>query len=232
MSRAERLLELLQALRRRRAPVTGGALAQELGVSLRTLYRDIDSLRAQGASIEGEAGLGYVLKRGFTLPPLMFAPAEIDALALGLRWAARQGDSGLAASARDALAKIAAVLPPELADAVEDAPLMPVPTKRREGAAILPHVRAALSERRKLELDYVDKSGEASLRVVWPVMIGFFETTLVLAAWCELRGDFRHFRLDRMRAARVLDAPVPARRSALTRDWRKAACIPAAADGN
>src|SRR5271169_2857862 len=112
MSRAERLLDLMQNLRRRRAPVAGAALAEELGVSLRTLYRDIAALQAQGAAIEGEAGFGYVLKPGFTLPPLMFTLDEVEAMALGAQWVEGRADEGLASSARDALAKIAAVLPP------------------------------------------------------------------------------------------------------------------------
>jgi predicted DNA-binding transcriptional regulator YafY len=113
MSRTQRLLDLLQILRRHRYPVTGAALAAQLGISLRTLYRDIAALQQQGANIAGEAGMGYVLRPGYMLPPLMFSEEEIDALALGLRWVARQGDARLAAAARDTLAKIGAVLPPE-----------------------------------------------------------------------------------------------------------------------
>src|SRR5271166_5644528 len=115
MSRAERLLDLMQNLRRRRRPVAGSALAEELGVSLRTLYRDVAALQAQGAEIEGEAGFGYVLKPGFTLPPLMFTVDEVEALALGARWVETRADAGLARSARDALGKLGAVLPPERA---------------------------------------------------------------------------------------------------------------------
>lgn len=126
MSRGGRLLDLLQALRRRRAPVAGGELARELGVSLRTLYRDIVSREAQGAAIEGEAGVGDVLRPGFTLPPLMFRPGEIDALTLGLRWVARQGDASLADAARAALSRIVAVLPAELGEAPEASPLLPL----------------------------------------------------------------------------------------------------------
>ena len=231
MSRAARLLDLLQALRRRRAPVPGRDLAQALGVSLRTLYRDVETLRAQGAAIEGEAGLGYVLRPGFTLPPLMFSEDEVDALSLGLRWVAKQGDATLAEAARDALAKIAAVLPADR-DAAFAAPmLIPAGPRLDDGAARLPALRAALTARRKLELDYVDADGAASARVVWPVAIGFFDAALMLAAWCELRADFRHFRLDRIRDARLLDARIPARSAALLSDWRKRTGL-AAADGN
>ena len=160
MSRAERLLELMQSLRLRRRPVAGQALAEELGVSLRTLYRDVEALKAQGARIEGEAGLGYVLKPGFTLPPLMFSLAEVEALALGARWVEGRADAGLTRAARGALAKIAAVLPPERAEAL-DWPTMLAgagATGEREGAS-LPLIREALGAERKLKLAYVDKDG-------------------------------------------------------------------------
>jgi predicted DNA-binding transcriptional regulator YafY len=223
MSRAERLLELMQSLRLRRRPVAGQALAEELGVSLRTLYRDIEALKAQGARIEGEAGLGYVLKPGFTLPPLMFSLEEVEALALGAGWVEGRADEGLKRAARGALAKIAAVLPPDRAEAL-DWPTMLAgagATGEREGAS-LPLIREALGAERKLRLDYVDKEGRSSMRVVWPVALGFFDHARMLAAWCETREDFRHFRLDRMAAVAVLDERPPKRRRALLIDWRRA----------
>ncbi len=223
MSRAERLLELMQSLRLRRRPVAGQALAEELGVSLRTLYRDIEALKAQGARIEGEAGLGYVLKPGFTLPPLMFSLAEVEALALGARWVEGRADEGLTRAARGALAKIAAVLPPERAEAL-DWPTMLAGASRAgesEGAS-LPLIREALGAERKLKLDYVDKHGRSSARIVWPVALGFFDHARMLAAWCETREAFRHFRLDRMAAVAVLDERPPKRRRTLLIDWRRA----------
>src|SRR5438128_6721901 len=126
--RAERLLELIQILRRHRRPVSGRVLAGELGVSLRTLYRDVAALQAQGASIDGEAGLGYLLRPGFMLPPLMFSEEEIEALVLGSRWVSERGDAPLGAAARNALAKIAAVLPADLRDGL-DATTLIVPRK-------------------------------------------------------------------------------------------------------
>src|SRR5580692_9383390 len=132
MSRAQRLLDLIQVLRRHRRPVAGADLARELGVSLRTLYRDIVSLQAQGADIAGEAGLGYVLRPGFTLPPLMFTPEEIEALALGSQWVLASADARLAKAARNAQAKIGAVLPPELSDVLDSSTLLVV---RGRGAA-------------------------------------------------------------------------------------------------
>ena len=162
MSRAERLLELIQSLRLRRRPVAGQALAEELGVSLRTLYRDVEALKAQGAHIEGEAGFGYVLKAGFTLPPLMFSVEEVEALALGAGWVEGRADEGLKRAARGALAKIAAVLPSERAEALHW-PTMLVAAGaagEKEGAR-LPLVRGALGAERKLRLTYIDKDGRS-----------------------------------------------------------------------
>ena len=223
MSRAERLLELTQALRRRRAPVAGAALAAELGVSLRTLYRDIASLQAQGAAIEGGAGFGYVLKPGFELPPLMFSLEEVEALALGARWVEGRADAGLARSAREALAKIGAVLPPERAAALDWPTLLAGASKAGEAEeAALPVVRQALASERKLAFAYSDKQGRASNRIVWPVAVGFLDQVRMLAAWCETRAAFRHFRLDRMAAVSALEERPPKPRRTLLREWRRA----------
>jgi predicted DNA-binding transcriptional regulator YafY len=221
MSRAERLLDLLQALRRRRRPVPGAALAEELGVSLRTLYRDIASLQAQGAAIEGEAGLGYVLRPGFTLPPLMFSVEEVEALALGAQWVATRSDGALARGANDALAKIAAVLPGERAEVIAWPTLLAAPGQALEDSERhLPLLRQALREERKLALAYVDAKGDATQRVVWPVALGFFDSARLLVGWCELRGDFRHFRADRIAGAAILDSRPPRRRRTLLKEWR------------
>ncbi|MCP8939030.1 YafY family transcriptional regulator [Alsobacter sp. SYSU M60028] len=226
MSRAARLLDLMQALRRRRAPVSGAVLAGELGVSLRTLYRDIATLTAQGAPISGEAGLGYVLKPGFDLPPLMFPAEEVEAVVLGLRLVAQKGDPALTRAAENAAARIRAVLPAGLREDAEATPLLAGPngvTRRGPPRPVVDVavLRAALRTRRKLALAYRDLSGQASRRVVWPVALAFFENALVLAAWCELREDFRHFRVDRIETADTLEALVPERRAALLKRWRE-----------
>ena len=135
MARADRLLDLLEILRRHRGPVTGARLATELGVSLRSLYRDVDALRAIGAEIEGEAGFGYVLRPGFLLPPLMFSRGEIEAIVLGSRWVIKRGDPELSASAATALAKIKTVLPDELRDEADATGLIVGPS----GAVAVPH---------------------------------------------------------------------------------------------
>lgn len=231
MSRAHRLIELLQELRARRRPVTAQALAAALGVSPRTLYRDVAALRAQGARIEGEAGLGYVLRPGFLLPPLMFTPEELEAILLGAAWVAQREDLAMEAPARAALAKIAAVLPEEQAEGLEVAGLLPGPPRAAPPLAVDARaLRAALRRERKLCLAYVDGAAAASERVVWPIAIGVYQDTQLLAAWCELRGDYRHFRLDRIRRAEVLEARMPRRRAALYREWRarERACLPEA----
>ena len=198
-------------------------MAEEIGVSLRTLYRDIAALQAQGAEIEGEAGFGYVMKPGFTLPPLMFSLDEIEALALGARWVEGHSDDALSKAARDAVAKIAAVLPAERA-ATLDWPMLlagagaPGESER----ASLPLARRALGEERKLKFAYADKHGRRSTRVVWPVALGFFDNARMLAAWCETREAFRHFRLDRMGRMTVLDERLPRARRTLLREWRRA----------
>jgi predicted DNA-binding transcriptional regulator YafY len=220
VSRSGRLLDLLQALRRRRRAVSASVLANELGVSVRTVYRDIATLVAQGARIEGEAGLGYVLRPGFLLPPLMFGADEVDAVILGLRMVAGRGDAGLALAAGDALTKILAVLPPELEDADLSSGLLAGPA-----GSSSPHlgvIRAALRAERKLLLRYSDKEGAATERLVWPVAVGFFANVEVLAAWCELRGAFRQFRLDRMQAVAELDERFARRRRLLLAEWRLA----------
>jgi len=223
MSRSERLLALLQALRRRRGAVSGQVLAQEIGVSIRTLYRDIASLQSQGASIEGSPGVGYVMRPGFMLPPMMFRPDEMEALALGLRWVADRGDRALASGAREAMAKIAAVMPAELRRELEaSALLVGGHARRRPAAAVEPDLlRAAIRAERKLRITYRDPEGAVSQRVVWPFALVYFEQARVLSAWCELRNDFRNFSGDRIVAADLLEGRYPRRRHALLADWRK-----------
>lgn len=220
MSRTERLFDILQILRRHRLPVSGALLAEETGISLRTLYRDIATLQSMGAEIEGEPGVGYVLKPGFLLPPLMFSPQEIEALALGLKWAAKRTDGPMGQAARNAMAKVGAVLPPELRHRFDDDALVVVPSREMPPREDLPLIRQALNEERKLSLSYADQKGARSERVVWPITVGFFDSTQVLAAWCELRGDYRHFRIDRILDAQILAETPPKRRHQMMKEWR------------
>ena len=212
----------MQALRRHRAPVSGQALAAELGVSIRTLYRDIATLQGQGAEIEGEPGIGYLLRPGFMLPPLMFSIDEIEAVVLGSRWvAARSDDRRLGEAAKNAVAKIAAVLPKDLRDTV-DAETLLVPRDSREDPRVDAGIlREAIRKEMKLRIAYRDESGHDTERVIWPFVIGFFEQRRVIAAWCELRTDYRHFRIDRIGSAVATGERSPRRRQAMLKEWRE-----------
>ena len=204
MSRTSRLLDLLELLRRHRAPVTGPELADELGISIRTLYRDIATLQAQGADIQGEPGLGYVLRPGFTLPPLMFSADELEALVLGSRWVAVRGDERLAAAANHAVAKIRAVLPAELRESVDAATLtVPNVSAGEPGQVDVARSSAWRSASRAQARDLVRDSGGARDRSApsGRSCIGFFDRVRWSSAWCELRKDYRRFRVDRIHAA-------------------------------
>ena len=221
MSRSARLLELLEVLRRHRAPVAGATLAQDLGISLRTLYRDIATLQGQGAEIEGEPGLGYVLRPGFVLPPLMFSIDELEAIVLGAAWVGRQtDDSRLSKAAGNALSKITAVLPDELRREAESGSLM-------VSARVVPvqidpsFLRDAIRKELKLRIGYRDDAGAETERVIWPFLIGFFEQRKVVSAWCELRSDYRHFRIDRIASLAATGERMPRRRHALLKEWRE-----------
>ncbi|GLQ53441.1 helix-turn-helix transcriptional regulator [Devosia nitrariae] len=221
MSRAERLLALLELLRRHRRPVSGPALARELGISIRTLYRDLDSLRAQGAAIDGAPGLGYVLQPGFVLPPLMLTSDEIDALCLGLDWVHDRADPGLAASAANLRAKIEAVLPPEKARTMmSSTSLAGPPAHPLPDAVDLGAVRAAIRDHHVIEIVYRGETGQSTNRRIWPFMIGYFDSVRLIGAWCELRGGIRHFRTDRIGPVHFTRERYPARRQELMRQWR------------
>lgn len=234
MSRSERLLALLQHLRRHRHPVSGATLAADLGISLRTLYRDIATLQSQGAHLDGAPGLGYVLREGFVLPPLMFSVDEVEALVLGSRWVIDRGDQRLGVAARDALAKIAAVLPPTLrheldSNALIVGPSEPIATESA-GDSDAATIRQAIRTEHKLHLTYRDAAGLDTARTVWPFALGYFDRVQVVVAWCELRDEIRHFRTDRIAVLTALDARYPQRRQALLKAWRERECI--AADRN
>jgi predicted DNA-binding transcriptional regulator YafY len=221
MRRAERLLQLLQILRRHRRPVTGDAIARELEVSLRTVYRDIATLIADRVPIRGEAGIGYVLGEGFDLPPLMFTPDELEAVMLGLRWVARRGDTDLSRAAQDTVAKIGAVLPERLRPFLYDAALLVPPHFRlAEDRVDVALLRAAIREGRKAEIRYRSEDGRENLRVIWPIAVAYFDAQRLIVAWCELRQDFRTFRTDRMLSMIVRDEKYPARRKALLKQWQ------------
>jgi predicted DNA-binding transcriptional regulator YafY len=227
MSRTERLLALIQTLRRHRRPVTGRDLAQELSVSLRTIYRDIQTLINQGAPIDGERGIGFILRPGFLLPPLMFREEEIEALILGSRWVAQQPDEALAKAAEDAVAKIMTVLPGNLKERAESAGLYPVGAAARAADAVDSGIlREAIRLERKLRIVYRDEQERESRRVIWPLALAYFERVRMLVAWCEMRTAYRHFRTDRIVTATITADPLPRSRKLLLREWRSQEGIP------
>ncbi len=229
MRRADRLFQIIQILRRQARPVTAAQLAAELETSQRSVYRDVAALIGQRVPVRGEAGLGYVLEGGFDLPPLMLTEAEIEAAVLGAQWVIGRRDPGLARAAQDLLAKIAATVPerlrPVLLEPVTSAPEAgQIAPDRLDMARLRQWIRAG----RKLGLRYRDEQGRTTERVVWPVTLAYLETVRILAAWCELRQDFRHFRTDRMVEASFLDLRYPDRPARLRARWRRQLASPSA----
>src|SRR5580704_16360636 len=206
MRRADRLFQIIQILRRASRPATAADIAAELEVSQRTVYRDIADLIGQRVPVSGAAGFGYVLDEAFDMPPLMLTSDEIEAAMLGAQWVAGRGDPVLAAAARDLIAKIAQVTPERLRPFIADPSVGARPAWNLAPDAIdLTRVRAWIRNGRKIRIDYQDLKGETTGRVIWPVIVGFFDRARTLAAWCELRQDFRSFRTDRVIAAEFLD---------------------------
>jgi predicted DNA-binding transcriptional regulator YafY len=221
MSRSERLFTLLQALRSLPAPVTAAQLAFETGVSLRSVYRDIDSLRTAGAKIEGERGFGYSLIEDGTLPPQVFSRIEIEALALGMAEISQLGDPALAAAALAVLGKVAATLPSvgqqNLLHAVSQVHHF---EEQRPRLPDMATIREACWHERALLIEYEDRHGAASTRTLWPLSIVYVERRFVLLAYCCLRQDFRMFRMDRIGTVSLTDASFRPRRAALLRAYR------------
>ena len=222
MRRADRLFQIIQIFRRSTRPVTAGALAGELEVSKRSVYRDIADLIGQRVPIRGEAGLGYVLDADFDMPPLMLTPDEIEAAVLGAQWVAERGDKVLAGAARDLIVKIATAVPAHLRPFVAE-PSIAAPTgivTAPDGLDIA-QTRLWIRSGRKIHIGYRNQHGQHSERTIWPVIIGYAETVRLLAAWCELRQAFRHFRTDRIADAVFLDERHGRRVSELRGDWKR-----------
>jgi predicted DNA-binding transcriptional regulator YafY len=208
MRRADRLFLIIHTLRGRRA-VTARRLADQLRVSLRTVYRDVADLQLSGVPIEGEAGVGYTLRRGSDVPPLMFTRAELEALVVGARFTEAFAGERLAAAARAALVKVEAVLPEDLRRRTERSRIL-VPAKKRAAVrADLDALHEAIEARRLVHFAYAKEDGSASERDVEPVLLAFWGHGWTLSAWCRMRRDFRSFRLDRMTGMRVLEETYP-----------------------
>ena len=221
MDKTERLFSVMDALRRHRRPVTAAQLAEEQNVSVRTLYRDVQTLIGLGAPIDGEAGVGYMLKPGFFLPPLMFTAEELEALVLGGRWVQVQPDAGLAGAAKNALAKIATASPDDLRDRINDTGLWPVLMRGpMEPTPVLGMAREAMRNEKAIHIAYQDESGRQSERDIWPVQLAYYEGKQIIAAWCCVREAFRNFRTDRIVAATPTENRYGKRRIVLDKEWR------------
>jgi predicted DNA-binding transcriptional regulator YafY len=220
MSRSDRLFKLLQALRTLPAPVTASQLARETGVSLRSIYRDVESLRAAGAEIGGERGYGYCLVEDGTLPPQKFSRSEIEAIALGLAEVRQMGDPELADAAASALGKVAATLPSlsqqHLLHAISQVHHFEA---RPPVAADMQLIREACWREQALAIRYRDRTEQITEREIWPLAIVYLEGMLVVLARCCLRQDFRIFRAERMLAARISGDSFRPQRAALLRNY-------------
>lgn len=207
MRRADRLFEIIQFMRRKGAGTTRARdLSEALEVSERTIYRDIRDLMASGVPIEGEAGVGYVLRAGFDLPPLMFKEQEIEALVLGARIVESWADAELAEAASDVIAKVEAVIPDRLRGYMANTALLAPDQQVMEPVQFdLAKLRAALRQKQKVHFRYTDVLNQHSERTVRPLSMAYFGPVWLLAAWCELRVDFRTFRLDRIDEFSLLD---------------------------
>ena len=220
MRRSDRLFDIIQRLRTARAPMTASSLAAELEVTARTVYRDIAALQASRVPIEGAAGIGYVLRRGYDLPPLMFTPDELEAMLVGMRMLRRTRDAELQRAADSVLSKLAAILPAPLRAQLDAPPFHVSDGDTREPAAIsLAELRVAIREARKLRISYRDGSGVVSLRVMRPIALEYYVDVTLVCGWCELRNDYRHFRADRIEAAELLTDSFAGERERLLSGW-------------
>ena len=222
MRRADRLFQIIQILRRSQRPVTAGAIAKELETTTRTIYRDVAQLMADRVPIRGEAGMGYVLERGFDMPPLMLTPDEIEAAMLGAQWVRERADPQLARAAADLVAKIGEVIPEHLRPILFEPALTSASARPKTLDTIdMARVRNSIRAQHKVVVNYRDEKDRETRRTIWPIAVSYWESVRVIVAWCELRGAFRHFRTDRVGSAQFLEARYPTPRARLRSAWMK-----------
>lgn len=220
MRRSDRLFDIIQRLRTASGPTTAATLAEDLEVTPRTIYRDIATLQARRVPIEGAAGIGYLLRRGFDLPPLMFTDEEVEAIAVGARMVRRLRDPKLQEAAENVLAKVTVVLPDALRASLAASPIFV-----SEGDAVaaegvdMAELRGAIRDSRKLHIAYADEGGRRTHRTVWPIAMAYYVDVTLVGAWCELRADYRNFRVERIRSSRVLDEHFDQENGRLFREW-------------
>ena len=222
MRRGDRLFEIIEILRRAKAPISAESIGTELGVTKRTVYRDVASLIAQGVPINGEAGVGYILEPGFHMPPLMLTPDEIEAVMLGIMWVKTRGEPELALAADKLITKLETVAPDKYRTSFLEPTVSVSPVDLPEETLGAASIRLAIRRRKKIALVYSDNAGQQTSRVIWPILLGYRDTSRIIAAWCELREGFRYFRTERIAEAEVLDTPIPRRMDLLRTEWRSA----------
>ena len=206
MDRLIRLFEIVQILRRARRPMTAAHIAERLQVSPRTIYRDVAALQNMAVPIDGEAGLGYLLRPGFDLPPLAFSATELEAIQVGMALLPRTGDAGLARAAEGVIDKIRNAIPPEDANWIDAGGLRASGWHEQpQSGPDMAMLRSAIRDARKLDIRYLDSAGAATTRVILPLVLIYYVEVTVIAAWCELRTDYRHVRTDRIAQVQPLD---------------------------
>jgi len=221
MHKPIRMLDLIATFRAAHRPLTAAEIGARHQISVRTVYRDIAALQAMGVPIDGAAGLGYILRPGFHMPPLNFTPEEAEAITVGLALLGRTGDRGLTAAAASVATKIAAVQPrrgPDQPAALLASPWTGQPVASVDSAVL----RRALREERILTITYRTAEGPETTRRILPLAMIYYVDATILAGYCELRGSFRHFRQDRILMARIERDHFRPRATALRRAWARA----------
>jgi len=220
MRRSDRLFDIIQHLRTAKGPVTAAVLAAELEVTPRTIYRDIATLQARRVPIDGAAGLGYVLRKSFDLPPLMFTAEEVEAIAVGARLVRRLRDAKLQEAADSVFSKVTVVLPEALRRQLVSTPFFVSPGDTVEPRGVdLADVRAAIRDSRKLHISYADEQGRRTNRTIWPIAMAYYVDVTLVGAWCELRNGYRNFRVERIQSSTVLDEFFDQDNGRLFREW-------------
>ena len=222
MRRGDRLFEIIEILRRAKGPMSAQSIGEELGVTKRTVYRDIAALSAQRVPIQGEAGVGYVLEAGFHMPPLMLTSDEIEAAILGAQWVRTRGEPELALAAEKLLTKIETVASARFETSFVDPVVSVAPADQQAEALDAADIRVAIRRRVKISITYRGSKDARTTRVIWPVLLGYRANGRIVAAWCELRQGFRYFRTERILEGEVLTVKIPRRMDLRRADWRAA----------
>ena len=221
MRRGDRLFEVIEVIRRAKRPISAEAIGSELGVTKRTVYRDVAALIGQGVPINGEAGVGYILEPGFHMPPLMLTPDEIEAVMLGALWVQTRGEPELALAAEKLITKLEAVAPEKYRTSFLEPVVSVAPVEQPDEKLGAAEIRLAIRRRRKISLTYSDNADQKTCRVIWPILLGYRDTSRIIAAWCELREGFRYFRTERIIKAEVLEESIPRRIDLLRAEWHR-----------